>query len=215
MTQQTLSPVRSGGALPVHRGIVALDAEGPVRRSNGVRGGLRKEIHRLLEDSLRAAGINDEHRDIFADRDDGVLALIRPVDELPKTLLLDAVVPALARLAGAYNTELPPAERPLRLRAVVHSGEVHLDGRNCFGEAVDVAFRLLRAPRTPAGPGDPVVLVISEEIYYSIVRHGYVGIDRDAFTPFVRFQSGRVRRSWLNIGCSGDTLADSGAAPTR
>jgi GTP diphosphokinase / guanosine-3',5'-bis(diphosphate) 3'-diphosphatase len=33
-----------------------------------------------------------------------------------------------------------------RLRVVLHAGEVHYDGNGCFGEALDIAFRLLDAP---------------------------------------------------------------------
>jgi hypothetical protein len=36
-----------------------------------------------------------------------------------------------------------------------------------------------RALRVPA---DPLILVISGEIYSSVVRHGYDGIDQHAFT---------------------------------
>ena len=38
----------------------------------------------------------------------------------------------------------------MRLRAVIHAGEVHYDGKGFFGEDLDVAFRLLDAPRFKA-----------------------------------------------------------------
>lgn len=38
--------------------------------------------------ALRAAGIARRHRDRFTDRGDGILALIHPVDQAPKAILL-------------------------------------------------------------------------------------------------------------------------------
>ena len=35
----------------------------------------------------------------------------------------------------------------MRLRAVVHAGEIHDDGRGFYGEDLDVAFRLLERRR--------------------------------------------------------------------
>jgi hypothetical protein len=66
----------------------------------------------------------------------------------------------------------------------MHAGEVHYDDNGCFGEALDIAFRLLGAPgvkkalRTAA---DPLTLVISDDIYRTIVRHSYDGIDPRSF----------------------------------
>ena len=67
---------------------------------------------------------------------------------------------------------------------VVHAGEVHYDPNGCFGEALDIAFRLLDAAHVKkalrAAP-DPLILVISGDIYRAVVRHGYDGIDQRAF----------------------------------
>jgi len=35
----------------------------------------------------------------------------------------------------------------MRLRTVMHAGEVHVDGRGFYGDDLDSAFRLLEAPR--------------------------------------------------------------------
>jgi hypothetical protein len=49
---------------------------------------LRAMLHELFDAALRSAGIYPRHRDRFIDRGDGLLALIRPVDQAPKALLL-------------------------------------------------------------------------------------------------------------------------------
>jgi len=54
-----------------------------------------------------------------------------------------------------------------------------------FGEALDIAFRLLDSPRAKKALRmtiDPLALVISGDIYRSVVRQGYQGIDQHAST---------------------------------
>lgn len=181
-------------SVPLHRSILAIDIErstGP-DRTNPIRGELRQEAYRLLSTAMRTAGIGDGHCDPLADRGDGVLALIHPADDVPKTLLLYPLIPALTTLLADRNAALAGGDRccrELRLRTVIHSGEVHYDGKGYFGEALDVAFRLLDAPRLKCSlrqATTPLVLVVSEEIYWSIVRHGYEGIPESGFDPLVR-----------------------------
>jgi hypothetical protein len=85
----------------------------------------------------------------------------------------------------------------------VHAGEVHYDANGCFGEALDVAFRLLDAVRVKRAlreTADPLVLVISGDIYNSVVRHGYDGIDQQAFQPLVRVQvAGQRFPGWIHL----------------
>ena len=50
----------------------------------------------------------------------------------------------------------------------------------------DIAFRLLDAPAVKQAlkaARDPLVLVVSGDIYSSVVRHGYDGIDRGGLPP--------------------------------
>jgi hypothetical protein len=164
--------------------------------------------------ALRRAGISTSHRDKFVDRGDGILALIHPVDQVPKALLLNRAVPVLSRLLADYNASLPRfgyPERQLRIRVVMHAGEVHYDANGCFGEALDVAFRLLDAVRVKRAlreTADPLILVISGDIYNSVVRHGYDGIDHDSYQPLVRVcVAGRRYPGWVR--CPGH------AAPRR
>ncbi len=85
---------------------------------------------------------------------------------------------------------------------MVHAGEVHYDGNGCFGEALDIAFRLLDAPgvkKTLRAAADPLTLVISGDIYQTIVRHGYDGIDPHAFRPIIRVHiAGHRYPGWVH-----------------
>jgi len=195
-------------SVPHHRSIVAIDIERSTSpaRTNPIRAELRHEIYRMLGTAMRTAGIADVHCDPLADRGDGVLALVHPVDDVPKTVLLNPLVPTLVSLLADRNASLAGADRcrrELRLRAVIHAGEVHCDGKGYFGEALDVAFRLLDAPRVKDRLRQsvmPLVLVVSEDIYWSIVRHEYEGIPGHTFEPLVRVTvAGRRRQGWVHV----------------
>jgi class 3 adenylate cyclase len=192
--------------LPRHRTIIALDIEQSTARADTVKGELRSTLYNLFDEALRSAGIRRRHRDRFTDRGDGILALIHPVDQAPKALLLNRTMPVLSELLADYNASIHSADRPhlqLRLRSVVHAGEVHYDANGCFGEALDIAFRLLDAPSVKKAlriSVSPLALVISGDIYRTIVRHGYDGIDQQDFHPLVRVSvAGNRYTGWIHI----------------
>lgn len=120
------------------RTIVALDIERSTSRPDDVKAELRQTMYALFDAALRAAGIQPRHRDRFADRGDGLLALIHP-DHAPR-VLLRRVIPALGLLLAEHNAN------------------------GCFGETLDAAFRLLDAPSvkdTLQAAQAPLVLVVS------------------------------------------------------
>lgn len=196
----------AAAGLPYYRAIVALDIECSTSRPDPVKGELRHKTYELFEAALRKAGIDSCHHDQFVDRGDGILALIRPVDQAPKAVVLNRAVPMLSRLLADYNDSLPRhslQQRQLRMRVVMHAGEVHYDANGCFGEALDVAFRLLDAARVKRAlreMADPLILVVSDDIYRSVVRHGYDGIDHETFHQMVRVQvAGRRYPGWIHL----------------
>jgi class 3 adenylate cyclase len=188
-------------ASPLYRSIIALDLEGSTTRTNPVKGELRRVMYDLLGHSLEAVAITADHLEQLTDRGDGVLVLVRPHDDVPKTVLLGRLIPLLAALLVEYNAQAGQSALRIRLRAVVHAGEVHADRRGWYGEAIDVAIRLLDSPpvkRTLKQAAAPLVLVISDEIYSGIVRHGYV--DASTYFPLVRVRVGNRRcRGWVHV----------------
>lgn len=192
--------------LPHYRVIVALDIERSTSRTDPVKAELRRKLYELFDRALCAAGIHEQHRDPFVDRGDGVLALVYPVDKVPKVLLLSTAIPALNQLLTDYNTNVPAEGRPerlLRIRAVVHAGEVNYDANGCFGEALDLAFRLLDAAKVKKALKEAtgsMVLVVSEDIHRCVVRHGYQGIDQGTFHQLVHVQVAEHRYpGWIQI----------------
>lgn len=190
---------------PRHRVILAVDIEQSTSRPDPVKAELRRTLYELFDQALQSAGIRRRHRDRFTDRGDGLLALLHPVDQAAKPVLLGQVIPALSQLLADYNASLPPAsraDRQLRVRIVMHAGEVHYDSNGRFGEALDIAFRFLDAPgvkKTLRTTAAPLTLVISDDIYRTIVRHGYDGIDPRAFSSLIRIHlAGHRYPGWIH-----------------
>lgn len=186
--------------LSYQRAILAVDIENSTSRPDHVKARLRQALYDLLECALHAGGLTDQHHDPFLDRGDGALTLIHSVDRALQARLLTDAVPELGRLLATHNTQRP--DHRFRLRVVVHAGQVGYDHRGCFGEAVDLAFRLLEAPQLKRAlrlTTAPLVLVVSEDIYRSVVRNDHTGIDEQTFTPRVSTKiNGRPHRGWVN-----------------
>ncbi|SRR6266498_4964728 len=163
---------------PVYRGILAADIEGfgRLERSNPVRVRLRAALYRLIDQSLAQARIEPWHCE-HTDHGDCVLVLLEP--QMSKTRLLHPFITKLAAALDRHNQGAPPAER-LRLRLVIHAGEIVRDAHGHSGEDLNAAFRLLDSEPAHASlaeaAGD-LAVIVSDAIYQSIVKHGYGRID--------------------------------------
>lgn len=199
---------------PLHRLIVAVDVEGSTKRNNAAKGDLRRCLYELLERALKAAGITARHLEQHTDRGDGVLILIRPHDDVPKTVVLSRLIPKLTALLTEHNASIARPELQLRLRAVVHAGEVHGDDNGFYGYDLDVACRLLDSTKLKRALKEqttsPLALVISDEIYDLVVAeeihngmHGY--LHEALFRPLCRVRVGdRQRRGWVHLPVPAD-----------
>lgn len=186
---------------PKQRSIVACDVEGSTTRTNTAKAALRADMYDLLEAALLECKITEDLREPFVDSGDGVLTMVRPVDRVPKVLLLQILVPALSAILAEHAAVHP--DRRFRLRVAVHAGEVHFDRRGIFGEDIDITFRLLNSPELKQRlhqTAAPLVLVVSDHIHRSVVRHGYDGIDGRTFEPAIRLEVGGQRHiGWVHV----------------
>jgi hypothetical protein len=182
---------------PRYRAIVALDIEQSTSRPDPVKAELRIMLYELFEAALRSADIGPDRCDPFMDRGDGLLALIDPAAQ---ARLLSHVVPVFGQLLAGYNASLPP-QRRIRVRVAVHAGAVRDDDNGCFGAALDIACRLLDAPEAKAAlkaSPDPLLLVISGDIYRSVACGGRGGTGRAAFRHLVTARvAGREHPGWI------------------
>lgn len=202
---------------PQHRSIMTVDVEASTTRSNPDKIVLRTALYQLFETALRTSGITRRAHDPLINCGDGILTLIRPADNTPKTLLLNQVIPTLDRLLANHNTH-HPAHR-LRLRAAVHAGEIHYDRHGCFGQALDLTFRLLNSPElksTLSRSSAPLALVVSDTIYQSIIRHGYDSINQHTFHPLVHVTiADQHHHGWVQLPTTElPALAPSPRTPT-
>ena len=188
---------------PRRRVIVALDIESSTSRPDPVKAELRTMLYELFDAALRSAGIGARRRGRFTDRGDGLLALIDPADQ---ARLVNLVLPAFGQLLTSYNANLPHPDgrdRQLRVRVVIHAGNVHDDDNGYFGEALDAAFRLLDAPLVKAALREahgPLLLVGSAKVDdpgapYGPDRVGYTASHR-LITAEV---AGHQYRGWIHI----------------
>ncbi|MFD5829300.1 hypothetical protein [Lentzea sp. NPDC060358] len=147
-------------------------------------------MYDLVEQALVNSEITTDLRDRYVDRREGLIALVHPMDRVPKTSLLTKFVPWLSELLAERNQE---QEHPLRLRVAIHPGDVPYDEAGWFGEDIDIAIDLLDAlvakDRSRQAPPS-LVVVVSDQIHRSVIKHGYDGIDARLFEPLIKLEVG-------------------------
>ncbi|MFF4219616.1 nucleotidyl cyclase domain-containing protein [Streptomyces nondiastaticus] len=185
-------------AEPSNKTILLMDVEKSGGRRDTEQAVVRHMLYAVLHETLSAASIEPtEYRS--EDRGDGVFVLIDP--SVPKPALLRALLTtAPERLAS--NNRLASEAAQIRLRIVVHTGEVALDDFGAVGGDVVHAFRLLDSTAlrealltTP----EPSVLCVSEAVYQGVVHHAHPGVRPEHFHPLaVDSKEGVTLTGWYH-----------------
>ncbi len=167
-------------ALPVQCPVLAVDikAFGDRRRRDPGRKRMRKMFRQLLEEILADAGLQPIY---IGDRGDGWLLVFPP--ETADIRLIDPVATTLTSRLGQYNL-MAPHEEIIRLRAVVNRCWLTHDGDGLVGEDLNTTYRLLDSPalrRRLSRSSTPLALIISDDFYQRVVKHGHDGVDPAAF----------------------------------
>jgi tetratricopeptide (TPR) repeat protein len=167
----------------VHRTILVVDVGGfgDRRRTNPRQVAVRDGLYRVLRQALHAADIQwgDCHRE---DRGDGVF-ILAPAD-VPKARFVESMLDALVAALRGYNTA-HPAEEQIRLRMVLHAGEVTYDDHGVTSTAINLAFRLLDAAPLKAALADSpglLALITSSWFFDEVVRHSS-GVEPATYRP--------------------------------
>lgn len=160
----------------VHRTILAVDVEGfgDRRRTNPHQAAVREGLYWALRQAFAKAGI-PWRRCHHEDRGDGVFVLARP--GIPKDLFAGSLPGELVTALRQHN-EARPAQEQIRLRMVLHAGEVIFDDHGATSAAVNLAFRLLdAAPLKAALAGSPGVLAViaSSWFFGEVISHSRSG----------------------------------------
>jgi hypothetical protein len=186
---------------PVYRGILGVDIERFSRAewTDPIRARLRDRLHTLVDDALARAEI-DPALTVRSDTGDGLWLLADA--QVPTTRLLHPLATRLASGLAADNRRMPAGEG-MRLRVVVHAGELLHDSYGHTGASLNHAARLLDADATravlAACPAAEVVLVVSDVLYDGVVRHAYQGIDPDGWQPVRVHGKETSARAWVHL----------------
>ncbi|MGP8301024.1 hypothetical protein ACTPOK_24500 [Streptomyces inhibens] len=200
---------------PVHHTILLFDIERFGGRDDVEQTFLRRKLHDIVEDTLVDAGV-EQTQQYREDRGDGVIALIS--SGISKAALLRTLLTTTPGLLHHYN-RLAASSTQMRLRIVLASGEVAHDARDgvtggIVGHDLNQACRLLDAGELRRAlaqrSDDHCVVCVSDPVYQGVVRHGHLGVRRDAFHRIdVAVKEGTLT-AWLH-GPAGE----EGASPHR
>ncbi|WP_433262953.1 hypothetical protein ACQPZF_30890 [Actinosynnema sp. CS-041913] len=160
---------------PEYRSIFVVDIAGFGRWSNPHQIVARDVLTHAVRDGFRAAGIRWNDLGV-QDRGDGMMVLIPP--QVSKVDILDPAIPRLIDQLGRHNRASAPR---IRVRISLHAGEVHRDAHGWVGSDLNTACRLADADPVRAKLAGDAVLVVSDVLYQSVVRHGYRRVDPAAF----------------------------------
>jgi class 3 adenylate cyclase len=180
----------------VHRTIVVVDVEGfsnPCRtQTNHVR--VRAELYRMLREAF---GTSWEEC-WWESTGDGALVLAPP--SLPKSWVIDHIPQVLENALRRHNT-LHPTEEKIRLRMVLHAGEVIFDETGATSPAIILASRLLDAHalrialrRSPGA----LALITSAWFFDEVVRHS-PGVNPTSFRKVAIKVKETSTTGWVNL----------------
>ncbi|MEU8235356.1 hypothetical protein AB0C12_37695 [Actinoplanes sp. NPDC048967] len=198
-------------AVPHHFSIVVLDVEGSGELTGPEKELVRRDLYAILSRALELSGVGAASVR-KEDRGDGVYLLISA--DVSKRLLIDPFIAALDDELG----ERPVGQPGLRLRLVVHHGEVLLDEQGSSGGAVDTAFAMVDSPQLRealrSAKRGRIAVVVPDDLYLSVVR-GYPRPDPQRFRMRqLETKRGRLR-TWVTVlGATEQPGSSAGDAST-
>jgi hypothetical protein len=156
----------------VHRTIVAVDVEGfgDRRRNNRNQLAVRDGLYRAMSEAFHDAEIpwvDGDHED----RGDGMFILVS--SEVPKSLFVESLPPALVSALRRHNDAHPELER-IRLRLALHAGEVNYDEHGATATSINLTFRLLESgpvKQALASFSGVLAVITSSWFFEEVVRH--------------------------------------------
>ncbi|WP_157767500.1 hypothetical protein [Actinosynnema pretiosum] len=165
---------------PKSRSILVVDVERSSDRTNPQKAELRSALYHVLNRGLAGADLGCEPAHGVDDLGDGVLAVF-DCEVLP---VLDPLVDLMVDELARYNALVCERDR-LRLRIGVHFGPVSRDEHGWVGHEMTAAFRALDAEQVKevlrSANRAEAVVVVTDDVYRSVVRHGYRGLRPDEY----------------------------------
>jgi hypothetical protein len=161
-------------------------------RDDEIRLYLHEELYEVLERAFDGSGI--PWADCFwEDRGDGALIVV------PGIACKGIIDPLPERLRGLIrrHNHVSCQAAGIQLRAAAHIGPVEHDDHGFVGSDINLLFRMLEArplKRALAGSGAELALIVSDDVYRSLVCRYPSLVSPDAFQR-VKFQV-KYTRAW-------------------
>jgi hypothetical protein len=187
-------------AVPTFHTIAVVDIERFGPRTNPFQASLRRAMYDTLREACAESGI-DWSPIVALDRGDGVILLVPPDTSVVN--IAGAFVRALDAVLAEKAAMFSEAHR-MRFRLALHQGLCQQDENGWVGEAINTACRLVdTAPLREAltnAPDARMALIVSDDIYRSVIRHAYRLIDPASFAPVVINAKELVNETgWISV----------------
>ncbi|WP_329051370.1 hypothetical protein OG738_04220 [Amycolatopsis sp. NBC_01488] len=192
---------------PVHHTIFIVEIDGfaAADRTTMHRLTLRAGLYEVVQEALLACGVS--WPDCYhADLGDGVLLLVPA--EYPKAVFSELLPAALTAFLAEHNRVHRLPER-IRLRAVLHAGEVSYDAHGRTGSAIVHAFRLLHSEvliNASAYAGGDLAVIASAWIFDEIIRHSPVSRP-ERYRPVFVQEKETAAQAWVRLLGPGEEAA--------
>jgi hypothetical protein len=180
--------------------VFAVDIAGFTKphRDDEIRLYLHEELYELLQRAFDGSDIPWD-RCFHEDRGGGALIVVPP--DIASKGIIDPLPERLRGLIRRHN-HVSCQAAGIQLRAAAHIGPVEHDGHGFVGSDINLLFRMLEArplKRALAGSGAELALMVSEDVYRSLVCRCPSLVSPEAFQQ-VRFQVKQTRgRAWIYL----------------
>jgi hypothetical protein len=160
----------------------------------------RQAMYTAVRGAVEDASIDwDECRRY--DRGDGVQVLF-PAD-VAKADVGGTVIRRLAERIREHNADRGPSDVRLRLRAVLHAGDLERDKFGWTGYPLVVAARLLDSAELHSvlfrADAADLALIVSRTWYETIVRHNKGGVQSSTYRPVDVDVNGVIEPAWVHV----------------
>jgi hypothetical protein len=202
-------------AVPTFHAIVVVDIESFGPRTNPLQASLRQAMYEVVREACGEARIEWDTT-VALDRGDGIILLVPPATSA--VTIAGQFMRALDAVLAEKAVIFSDAHR-MRFRVALHQGLCQQDETGWAGEAINTACRLIDAQplrdALSAAPEARMALVVSDEIYRGVIRHGYRLIDPAAFARVAISAKELVdETAWINVpGRSYPSGLDSAPTP--
>lgn len=184
-----------------HYLILVVDIEKFGSRSNPVQIWVRRQLYALVEAAFDEAGIDHTSGPRPSDRGDGFFWLLPgAVDKVELTgRFVDLLHQGLRRHAATSSEQ-----GAMRLRVVLHDGDVSRDEHGWVGEELNTACRLvdIQPLRSALAEGrrSGLALAVSADWYRRVVHHDDPAVERGSFRK-VPFDAKEIQGShaWIRV----------------